>query len=218
VNVIERTLTRDPELRVRDASRLRRELRAALAPVLGDVNFDPVTPYPRPSNAASGAAGRDPVPVSITRAASAPILESVDATSRRASRPRRRHAGATITRARRPARERRLSCFSPAQGWARSRSAFFWLSPCSAAATRRGELAGAAAGGHGAEADSDAGPDPDPAPAATRIEIPPQEVELTLRSDPAGALVVDAKGARVGTTPFTARAVKGPAPVSTSSG
>src|SRR6185503_6706588 len=79
VNLIERTLTRDPELRVRDASRLRRELRAALSPVLGDVNFDPVTPYPRPSTPPPVLPAETPVPVSITRAASAPILESVDA-------------------------------------------------------------------------------------------------------------------------------------------
>jgi serine/threonine-protein kinase len=208
VNVIERTLTRDPEVRVRDASRLRRELRAALGPFLGEVNFDPVTPYPRPVTPPPiVSAGHTPVPVPIPAAASAPIQEVVDL-----DEPTRIEMEPPdmpeLARARRPAR-RRMALLAAA---------------CVGAMALGVLVAVAIFGGGDNEATSaaDAAPlatrptpppipahTPAPATGATPVEIPPQEVKLTVESEPSGAVVVDETGGRVGMTPFTARAVKG---------
>ena len=217
VNIIERTLSRDPEVRLRDASRLRRELRAALGPLIGDANFDPVTPFPhRPPTPLPIFPGATPAP-GVPIAASVPPAVDPD-------EPTRIEIG--------PPDMPELAATLGVRAGGRRRMILAAVAGLLAIAF--GVLAAMAVFGAGDDDDDD-GPAPrapaarrtapittpvptpvqtpaPPAPAPTPIEIPPAEVDLTLRSEPSGALVVDEKGARVGTTPFKLAAVKGSGP------
>ena len=214
VNVIERTLTRDPEVRVRDASRLRRELRAALAPVLGaEVNFDPVTPFP----------ARPPTPIPVfpgaTPAPGVPLVAPIpdageDEPTRIETQPpdMPELAATTSARAIRDARPRRIAIAAAAAVVAMG----IVLAIVFAAAGGDDDAPAPAEVKPAAPVVAPvATPVPIPVPTPTHIPAPPpveaapEKVTLTIRSEPPGALVVDDRGARVGTTPFRVDAVKG---------
>ena len=215
VDVIGRTMTRDPEKRLRDASRLRRELRAALGPLIGDVNFDPVTPFPRrpptPLPLFPGATPAPGVPIMV----SVPDEVDVDEPTRIEMGPPDMPELASTTLGVGPARRRML--FAAAAGLIAI--AVGVLAAMAIFGTGDDDRAGPAAPAPAVAARPAAPvskpvPTPvqtpaPPAPAPTPIEIPPDEVDLTVRSEPSGALVVDEKGARVGITPFKLSAVKG---------
>ena len=227
LDLIERTLTRDPEVRVRDASRLRRELRAALAPMLGgEVNFDPLTPFPmRPPTPLPVFPGATPAPgVPIVR----PMTGEVDPdepTRIEIGPPDMPELADTAMAAR--VRGRRVALGVGAAVLAIGLGVLIAMAmfgtgddgdeTADAPVTARGggaPQAGTTAPTPDPTPSHDPAPTPavTPVPSPTPIEIPPEEINLTVRSEPPGALVVDEKGARVGTTPFALKAVKGSGP------
>jgi serine/threonine protein kinase len=214
VHLIERTLSRDPQMRVRDASRLRRELRAALGPVLGDVNFDPLTPFPiRPPTPLPVAPLATPVP--------APIPEGVDSDepTRIESKPPDMPELARAARGERGA-GRRIALIAGAALVAIATGVLVAMAIFGSG----GDEPAPPAASQPAPASPTSTPVPTPtpipipvpteipAPPASQLEIPPEQVHLTVRSDPPGAQVFDEKGARVGQTPFAASAVKSSGP------
>jgi serine/threonine-protein kinase len=215
VQVIERTLSRDPQVRLRDAARLRRELRAALGPLLGEANFEPVTPLPgsptprAPSKPVAAVPRSTPAPgVPVVR----PPSETLDPdgpTRIEFEPPDMPELAATASAQAAPDPRRRII-----------------IAGVAAAVTA---IAIALIIGFSGDDDDDAPhrtatptpirtPTPNPigtpTPTPTATPTPPtaavpEKVKLSLTSEPTGALVVDEKGVRVGNTPFEVEAVKG---------
>jgi serine/threonine protein kinase len=189
VDVVMRTLTRDPERRIRDASRLRRELRAAMMSMVDSDTFDRVTPFPRrptpaPVRGRAAAASIDPdAPTRIE--AQPPEMEEAP--------PPRGHRLAVIATV-------ALVAIAGAVGLA------FITSNRGEPEERREDPPPRPV----AVVAADAAP-----PAPTAIETPPpapEQIRLTIRSEPSGAVVLDSTGVRVGTTPFEVSAEKGSGP------
>ena len=201
IQVIERTLSRDPQVRLRDAARLRRELRAALGPLLGEANFDPVTPVPgtptprAPSLPVSAVRRSTPAPgVPVVR----PPSETLDPdgpTRIEIQPPDMPELAATASAQAAPDPRRRRMVIAAAAA--------------AVIAIAIALIIGLSGG------DDDEGapprtatPTPIPTPPAPVAAVP-EKVKLSLTSEPTGALVVDEKGVRVGNTPFEVEAVKG---------
>jgi eukaryotic-like serine/threonine-protein kinase len=212
VHVIERAMSRDPEQRVRDAGRLRRELRTALTSVSGEVHFDAVTPVPL----FPGATPAPGVPVVAAQS----VVDPDEPTRIETEPPDMPELAETGTvHPARQLRRRRAAFAMAAVGGALVVVVALAIS-LGGGGDDRGDPAPkrSAAPPAGAPrapvvaptATPAPAPVPMPVPAATPVEpAAPVELSFTIRSEPPGALVVDEKGARVGNTPFTVKAAKG---------
>ncbi len=235
VHVIERTLTRDLEVRVRDASRLRRELRTALGPVLGEVNFDPVTPVPVTPTSLPVFPGATPAPGVPVLSPRAPLLPQVrapipevldiDEPTRIETEPPDMPELAATASLGPPLGRRRIGVAAAAAVVAVGLVVAIALALSGGGDDEGGGEARPAAAVRDAAATAPPvttpvpipvptptqvpAPAPAPAPALAPVETAPAKVSLSLRSEPAGALVVDEAGNRVGVTPFELEAARG---------